>query len=341
MRFPEYGFGIGGFFYTVRDVANAIGDPNGFYGFMGIPLHKGKGFKFHIDLDLAAGLTFDLNPYDPITNPYNDAVGSRILFYFNFDLEFKHKLSERLDLTYGLSFIHFSNGRLRTPNLGVNMAGFNIGLRYFFNPLRPYTKKVLPDEKLQLRPNYITEKPEKAPNYFFGRVWTSFGTAATNPPVDTTLPPDSTQNLAGPNYLTHSTGLDYQYRIGRLFSTGLAISYQFDAGLVEQFPNRDATIWQRSQISLGPHFEFYFNRISIMGQFMIYAYAAPEVKELVGNWHFRAGGRVHINKNLFAQFTLKTRNGGIADWVEWGIGYSWAHGKGKKRDYFLVEKLRS
>lgn len=330
LRYPEYGFGISGFFYSVREVENLIGDPSGVYGFIGVPLHKGKGFRFSIDLDLAAGLTYDLNPYDPITNPYNDAVGSRILYYFDFDLDFKHKLSQRLDLIYGLTFIHFSNGRTRTPNLGVNMSGINVGLRYHFNPLGPYVKKLNPDIEVPIRPDYVLEMPPKAPNYFFGNAWTSFGTAAINPPQDTTLPDSIPQNQAGPNYLTHTTGIDYNYRIGRLFAFGLAATFHFDAGWAVRYEGNRASFWQKTNLSAGANFLFNFNRLAIMGQAMLYVAQTEELKQLLGSFHFRAGGRVHINRNLFAQFTLKTRNGGIADWVEFGIGYSWRHGKGRE-----------
>jgi hypothetical protein len=36
----------------------------------------------------------------------------------------------------------------------------------------------------------------------------------------------------------------------------------------------------------------------------------------------RAGGRIGINDNLDFHVAPKTRNGGIADWIEWGLAYT-------------------
>ena len=41
----------------------------------------------------------------------------------------------------------------------------------------------------------------------------------------------------------------------------------------------------------------------------------------------RAGGRIGLTDNLDAHIALKTRNGGIADWIEWGIAYKLKVGK--------------
>jgi len=32
-------------------------------------------------------------------------------------------------------------------------------------------------------------------------------------------------------------------------------------------------------------------------------------------------GKIGITENLDAHVALKTRNGGIADWIEWGVSY--------------------
>ncbi len=325
LRYPTYGVGIASYLYSVEDVSNLIGEPSGIYGFIGIPLYRGPGFKFHSDLDLSAGLTYDLNPYDEITNPYNDAVGSRILFYFDFDLSFTHWLSKRLDLTYGLSLIHFSNGRSRTPNLGVNMVGLHLGMRYHFNALQPFTRKVLPDRPLAWRPTFIRDPVPKFKGYWISKLWTSVGTAASNPaPEDDQGNP---QSLAGPNYFTSSTGVELQRRYGGLGSVGLGISYMFDASLADNYETGEPSVWQRSLVSIGPLHEFFFNRLAIFTQFGVYLHVTEEAKTSRGGWHLRAGGRIYLGEQSFIHAALKTRNGGIADWVEFGFGMGWPFGR--------------
>ena len=40
-----------------------------------------------------------------------------------------------------------------------------------------------------------------------------------------------------------------------------------------------------------------------------------------GSWFMRAGGRIGLTPHLDAHIALKTRNGGVADWIEWGVAY--------------------
>ena len=154
LNYPQFGFGFSTFFYGNREVENLVGQPSGVYAFLDLPFHRSRNGKFYATFDLAAGFAYDLNAYDPITNPYNDAVGSKILFYFDFDFAGNHKISQRMDLNYGLHLTHFSNGRTRTPNLGVNMLGLDLGLRYYFNPMRPYVKASGMDFEPPIRPTF-------------------------------------------------------------------------------------------------------------------------------------------------------------------------------------------
>ncbi len=324
LRYPTYGVGFASYLYSEEEVNNLIGEPAGIYGFLGLPLYRGKGRKFQSDLDLSAGLTYDLNPYDFTTNPYNDAVGSRILFYFNFDLTFNHYLSRRLDLSYGLSLIHFSNGRIRTPNLGVNMVGLHLGLRYNFNALQPYTRKVLPDRRLAWRPSFEKHEIPRYPDHWIAKIWTSLGSASTSPPSEDEE--GNPQSVAGPSYLTGSTGLEVHRRYGALASVGLGMSYMFDFGLGERYENKEASFWQKSLISIGPLHELFFNKLSIFTQVGVYLHITEEVKPMLGGWHLRAGGRIYVGDNTFIHAALKTRNGGIADWVEFGFGTGFPFG---------------
>ncbi len=40
-----------------------------------------------------------------------------------------------------------------------------------------------------------------------------------------------------------------------------------------------------------------------------------------GKWYMRVGGKLGITETLDAHVALKTRDGGIADWIELGVSY--------------------
>ena len=321
LNYPTYGFGFSTYRFDVDTVANLIGNPAGVYGFFGWPLYRGKGGKFHLDFDAAVGLTYDLNAYDPITNPYNDAVGSKILYYFDFAFSANQRISERLDLNLGAHLIHFSNGRMRTPNLGVNMLGLDLGIRYNLNPMTPYVKYMDPNRQLAVRPEL--EPKRVLPKYQKYGIWNLWAAAGFN----TTSRSGEDENgnpvdLRGPSYFASTLAAEWQYKLSRTFSGGLAFNYFFDGSLGEQYPNGDATVWQRSTVGLGPTFEFFIHRFSFAGTVGFYVYRAEEVKSIRNPIYLRGAFRYRITEHIFAHAALKTMNGAVADYVEFGVGYS-------------------
>ena len=44
----------------------------------------------------------------------------------------------------GLMLTHFSNGRFKAPNSGINTFALNVGLNYNFNEEKPFIKDSLP-----------------------------------------------------------------------------------------------------------------------------------------------------------------------------------------------------
>lgn len=127
--YPSYGVG---FYSGFLSDAQVLGNPNGVYGFIRFPLSSpNKRNEFAIESSL--GLTYKLSPYDQEFNPLNTAIGARAAVYFNLDLGFTYKWTRELDLLYGFDFSHFSNGATFKPNSGLNLYGFNAGVRYHYN----------------------------------------------------------------------------------------------------------------------------------------------------------------------------------------------------------------
>ena len=85
------------------------------------------------------GLSFGWKPYDTNYNRANIMMGSRVNAYLNVDFYLNWLLTQRLELTTGLSMTPFSNGNTKFPTAGLNSIGMKLGLVYSFgrvdNPL--------------------------------------------------------------------------------------------------------------------------------------------------------------------------------------------------------------
>ena len=131
LNYPFYGVGL---YSAYIGDPQFMGRPSGAYGFLHLPILRRP--RHHFNFELALGLTYRLVDYDPNNNPNNDAIGSSCAVYFNTCFGGNYYINSRWEATYGFDFTHFSNGRIYTPNFGINMDGFNLGVRYNFNPIR-------------------------------------------------------------------------------------------------------------------------------------------------------------------------------------------------------------
>lgn len=88
-----------------------------------------------VDLYLRAGfgLGYISRPFDYVTNPTNNVIGSKINNCTQFSLGTDFKINRELSLFTALNFTHFSNASFQTPNLGINYIAFSGGFRYLPN----------------------------------------------------------------------------------------------------------------------------------------------------------------------------------------------------------------
>lgn len=105
----------------------------------------------NIRYGMGIGLAYLTKKYNRLYNPTNNVIGSTVNNCTALRLGLEWKLSPRLKLLTEGSFTHFSNGRTRAPNLGINVGAFGAALSYQFNktpdtltakPLMPINKKV-------------------------------------------------------------------------------------------------------------------------------------------------------------------------------------------------------
>ena len=131
-----------------------LGDPFSVFLFQGGRLARINRIV-SVNYEINLGLSFNWKHYDVVQRPWLMALGSSTNVHLAGNWYFKWRLSRYVDLQTGVSITHFSNGALRTPNNGLNLASAYVGLAYNLHP----EKK---DKVLTEAGTYIPPKFEKS-----------------------------------------------------------------------------------------------------------------------------------------------------------------------------------
>ncbi len=319
-NYPKYGLGVSFFNLGNATVDSLIGMPTALYFFYSAPIARFGDFIFSTDLEV--GLSTDFNPYDSETNNLQNYIGATTNLHFNMNFALNYTISERFDIGVGMVLMHFSNGRTFTPQRGLNLAGLDFSTSYYFNPVKNYTKSVDPDYRPPLRPNYIiAEFPAFKPYHEF-QFFTSVGTVQAEPgefkdengEIDTT-------GAEGPRYTVSTWSVDYAYQFARRLKVLAGFDAFYDGSaeyLYEDKLPQETTFADKSFYGAHVGFHYLIERFAFIFHYGRYIYKPFEQR---GKWYMRVGGKIGITENVDAHIALKTRNGGIADWIEWGVSY--------------------
>lgn len=130
--YPKIGGGVMIFSLGERDT---MGNAYGIHYNINIPLFRKE--KFKMDFQFASGFAMLDRPFDRLTNPNNNAIGSRLNVIAHMKFISDYQLNPNWTITYGASFTHFSNGAAQLPNFGVNIGSALLGVVYTPKPLEP------------------------------------------------------------------------------------------------------------------------------------------------------------------------------------------------------------
>ncbi len=273
--------GIG---YSFTDLGNPdeLGQANAIYYFIRIPLIKKS--KFSLSYKISGGLAY--------LNKGNIAIGSHLNLYFDASIDTKIKLSNKIDLINSFGATHYSNGAIVMPNLGVNLFSYRIGIQY-----KLYDHQ---NEKLH----------SLFPKLFNKQAITIVAGAGVKEKR-----PDG-----GKKYTVSSISLDYMRLTGYKHKFGLGLDVFYDASLFDIIENKQNNKLSTQEIMrYGIHLsgEARYKKLVLAVHIGTYLWAKYKDD---GKIYQRVAIRYLFTENLFANISLKTSKG-IADFVEWGIGY--------------------
>lgn len=95
--------------------------------------HIVKRRFFDFDLNIQAGAAYLTKSFDARTNNLNLYIGAKLAAFFRFGFELVAMPESRVSYVLGANFVHYSNGAMKLPNLGLNLCQLNFGARFRMN----------------------------------------------------------------------------------------------------------------------------------------------------------------------------------------------------------------
>lgn len=305
-NYPEYGVAL--YMADFFD-SEEIGYPIAVYGFFDAPFVRWSNCSF--DYEIGAGLTSNWKKYDPITNQYNTSIGGAHTFYISCGLHLDFNLDPHWVLIGGVSLTHFSNGKLKIPNFGINTVSPKIALKYRLQALHEFKKKRL----TPFRQRNVLDL-----SMFYSIKNLPYGYVDENGLIQE-LPQGIYANING--FTTcYSRFFTSKSKVG----FGFNITYNQTAGLLVAYPDCESEfafrpLIDKIQMSFFPSYELTIHKLSLVLQpsFYVYRTKLPNQSPI---FHQRIGLNYHFNEQVFASITLRAYSFRSADFIEWTLGYS-------------------
>lgn len=302
---PVYGVGFYQCFYA-HDYGE-MGKPAAIYSFIDLPLKRWK--KWSLDWEMEFGLGFNWKPHELRENQYYYPIGSYSTVFIDGGVNATFQLGDHFDLSAALTYTHFSNGAIKLPNLGVNMIGARVEVRYIFTERPVFEKVRIP--KYNKEWEYIALLAPSMRQVGFD-YFDSIG--------------DTLARAFNYGILSFSTTFNRQ--ISHKVKLGLGgditynSSYGADTIMVNGVPEK-APFDAADKILLGlyPSFELVLGRLSMIAQPGFYIYKKDVEGFETPVTYQRIGVKYHFWDHLVLGVNIRAFNFSKADFIEWNIGY--------------------
>jgi hypothetical protein len=253
-----------------------------------------------LQFKLSQGISFTTNPYDKVDNSKNKAFGSRFMGNTNIGFAYDNQtLFKNIGFHAGILFTHYSNGRVKSPNSGINTYVLNLGVNY--NLAEDF--KRLPDTT-------VTKKSYKEPIRYNFVLRTGIN---ENPIINSGQFPFYHIGFYADKRLNRKSALQLGTELFLTKSIEEYINY-YAVAYPEEGISPD-TDYKRIGIFVGH--ELLINKISLEVQLGFYAYQ-PFKKDIPV--YDRVGIKYYFSDKIFGGFTIKTHLF-LAEALEFGIGY--------------------
>jgi hypothetical protein len=289
-RFPTYGFGL----YTATFRNPYIGKPNAAYVFADIPFAKRfldnrLSFSYFASLGISSNLT----PFDPDTNPLNFFIGSYQNGYTHIGFTSRYRIWDNMYIDGSIGLKHFSNGSFRKPNSGLNFVPFTIGIR-------SYLDKVDFENVPKSLPNNF--QPHNQINLF-----TSFGS--------------KNYAIGERQFLKMGVGANILRQVTYKYRVGVGMDMFYSEGSHDRITDAELGFFDANSFAVVGSWEWVLNK-NLYVPIAFGTYLNRNNFNDESTWYYqRLGIRYRFNNQIFTGITLKA-HGFKADFFEFTLGYT-------------------
>jgi hypothetical protein len=224
-------------------------------------------------------------------------------------LDVRYRLTNRINLTGGISLQHFSNGALKLPNNGLNVPLINLGMAY----------RLVRENKNIGDRFYAPVEPFSA---IIRRVM-EFNIGAA-------LGFKNMKSVYGENFIVTHFYENTFFRISRKSKAGFGIDISYDPSQIKKLEMNGIYVTNKFSIvrpGINAAYQLDLSKLGII--FNLGYYLAGEEKSN-GPLYEKISFQYCFTKELFANVMLKV-HWGRADYIGWGIGYKFEKFYGKKK----------
>lgn len=295
-NFPQVGLG---FIYINYNRPDIYGSAFGVYPNIQLPIIRRTKWEWVFNAGM--GLGYVTKPYQrmPVQNLENVAIGGHLNNVSPFATDLRWKIDRHWDAQAGFSFVHVSNAAFQQPNLGINMWGVHLGVRYF--PLMKMPSPIhreLSDFHNNWRFNYkysmafIEKMPADGPLYPVYMLAAGFSHRYWN------------KNKV-------HVGFDYSYNTG---------TYAFLKSIEDKRGEESASSYQ---VAAFVGNEFLLGRVGVLFQLGFYLKESHDMNEIfyqkLGGVFYFYRSEKGIIKDVYGTALLKTHKA-VAEFPEFGLG---------------------
>tara|TARA_B100000809_G_scaffold265865_1_gene326139 strand:+ start:10388 stop:11449 length:1062 start_codon:yes stop_codon:yes gene_type:complete len=286
-NYPRLGVSV-----IAMDLGNEkeLGNGYGIFSFIELPSNHNKTISWN--MKLGYGLGYIEKPFDRETNFKNVAIGSHFNAIIYANSSWRVKFSESVNLSLGLSMIHFSNASSSRPNLGINIFSINSGLSYGFGE----------------KEKFVALKIDKRPRKWIKSLRGAFGVKEI-PPAE------------GPKYFVSAYSFDFIKARAKKTSIGFGVDLFYNSSLTQAIQNDSGSTlssFNNFRIGVSSIYAFDFGRISLAVEMGAYVFSRYKKQGFIYN---RLLTKFNASDKLFFTVGLKTHYL-VADFPDFGIGYN-------------------
>lgn len=259
-------------------------------------LATGRSSERGLTIRLGMGLAYLTRPYDVINNPGNIAIGSNINNVTNLYINYRSPIGANSYLAIGGGLTHFSNGKFKSPNVGVNILAAQLSYQYTLQPFK----------KMEM-----TTGPKSYPKHF---AIYKFSMGAHD------------IGKGSPTHPVYLHNLAYAYSISKVSLLWMGMTYAFSRAeyhnmLFSGYNGNTLKKSDASDFSVLIGYELRIGKIGLMGQTGLYLYdpgfnSSPHYFKLGFNYYLFEMLN-HLDVFVFTNIKSHLE---VADYFELGVG---------------------